>query len=242
VYDIASRTPTRLTSSGKALQPTWTPDGRIAYMMAGRRGIVLQPIDGSPADTLPGTEGAFAPTVTPDGQFVVFHVGKGQTGAADLLSTPLSGVGGRRALVSNASANANMPALSPDGRWLAYTSNETGHNEVYVRSFPGLGRVVQVSDGSGGTEPAWSPDGRRIYYRGNGKFMAATIHTSTLAITSRVPQFNDKSDNTMPHRDYDVSPDGKGFLMIAPSVSGGPEAVVKLNWLIKLREQLAIQR
>jgi Tol biopolymer transport system component len=99
-----------------------------------------------------------------------------------------------------------------------------------------------VSDGEG-TEPAWSPDGRRIYYRGNGLFMAATFDTATLAITSRRAQFKDASDNTMPHRNYDVMPDGKGFLMIAPTTTGGPEAVVMVHWLTKkLRAQLTAHR
>ncbi len=243
VYDIESPTPKRLTTSGKALQPTWTPDGRIVYMMAKSSGIVSQPLDGGPGDTIPGTDRAFAPTVSPTGELVAFHTrpaNMGETGT--IWSAPLKGIGARRPLADTGSTN-NMPAFSPDGHWLAYVSTDaTGRNEVYVRSFPILGPSVRVSDGNG-TEPAWSPDGRRIYYRGNGSFMAATFDAATPAITSRRAQFKDASDNTMPHRNYDVLPNDKGFLMIAPTTTGGPEAVVMVNWLTKkLRAQLALHR
>jgi Tol biopolymer transport system component len=136
------------------------------------------------------------------------------------------------------SSNQAMPAVSPNGQWLAYVSNGTGQNEVYARPFEGPGSSLQISEG-GGSEPAWAPDGQRIYYRTKGALMAATISTPTLAVTARTPQFNDMSDNTMPHRNYDVSPDGSGFLMIAPATAAIPEAVVVLNWVVELREQLA---
>ena len=112
---------------------------------------------------------------------------------------------------------------------------------MWVRPFPGPGAAVKVSD-SAGTEPAWSPDGRRIYYRSAGRFMAATISTTPhLAVTAHTRLFADSSDNTMPHRNYDVSRDGSGFLMIAPHTTARPEAVLILNWLGSLRELLAQQ-
>jgi hypothetical protein len=129
-----------------------------------------------------------------------------------------------------------MPAMSPDGHWLADVSGGvTGRKEVYVRPYPGPGAAVQVSD-SGGVEPAWSPDGRRIYYRGSGAFRSAGIRTPDLAITSRRRLFADTFDGGMPHRNYDVARDGSGFVMLS---GGRPDAVVVLDWLPTLRARLA---
>jgi hypothetical protein len=98
---------------------------------------------------------------------------------------------------------------------------------------------VQVSE-DGGIEPVWSPDEgtHQIYYRTNDAMMAAVVTTPTLAVVSRRQLFTDSFDSTMPHRNYDIMSDGSAFLMIAPVAN--PEAVVTLNWLPRLREQLAV--
>ncbi len=240
LYDIASGSSSQLTTSGTALQPTWTPDGRrIVYMRGMAAGLMLQPVDGGAPDTLAGTRDAFAPTVSPDGRSVVFLR---RVGTGTLWSAPVTDTGVPKKVVDNAFAN-NMAAFAPNGRWMAYVSRVGKANgEVWVRPYPGPGTAVQVSDSSG-TEPAWSPDGRRIYYRSAGWFMAATVTTTPyLAVVARTRLFADSSDNTMPHRNYDVTRDGTGFLMIAPSSTARPEAVLILNWLGPLRELLAQQQ
>ena len=237
VYDIASRTPTQLTTTGKALHPTWTPDGHhIVFMRGGFAGLASQPVDGgAEAETFQGTEGAFAPTVTPDGHSALYQ----RNTDGSIWSAPLRGAGTLRKVLDDSVTRYTMPALSPDGRWLAYVSNATGRDEVYARPYPGPGPAVQISD-SGGKEPAWSPrDGHRIYYMKKGALMAVGVRVSTrvLAITSSKQLFKGEYDGGMPHRDYDVAPDGKGFLMIAQARR--PEAVVGLHWLPELRAQLA---
>lgn len=240
LYDIASRTPMQLTTTGNALHPTWTPDGRRLVFLAktSARGLEWptelwsQPADGSAPRKVEGTDGAFGPAVTPDGRSVVFQ--RGFTAGWSIWSAPLSGEGATRKVLDDTSTHY-MPAVSPDGRALAYVSSASGRDEVYARPFPGPGPAVQVSDG-GGTEPAWSPDGRRIYYRGKGALVAVVVTRPGLAITARTPLFKDVFDASMPHRNYDVAPDGKGFVMIT---TGNPEAVVVLNWLTALRARLA---
>jgi hypothetical protein len=107
--------------------------------------------------------------------------------------------------------------LSPDGRWMAYMSNETGRNEIYVQPFPG-GAKTLVSQG-GGIEVRWGPDGRTLYYDGleNGRptLIEATVRTSPdFAVVKRTPLF-DASDfePASPHANWDVSPDGTHFVM-----------------------------
>jgi len=121
-----------------------------------------------------------------------------------------------------------MPRLSPDGRWIAFTTDESGRNEVVVQPFPGPGGRVQVS-ASGGTEPVWSRDGRRLFYRGDGRLMAATIRSGpAFEVASRDTVLTDTyvfAGN--PHANYDVMPDGKHFIFLKGETTG--EMIVVSN-------------
>jgi len=235
VYDIASRTPAPLTTTGRSRNPTWTPDGRhIVFFTAGNRALMSQPVDGGAATMLAETGDAFTPTVAPDGRSVLFQRGPTNGSAWSIWSASLTGEGAPHKVVGDP-LNPHSPALSNDGQWLAYISKATGREEVYVRPFPGPGQSVMISD-SGGTEPAWSSHGYRIYYRNRGAFMEVVVTPPALAITSRRQLFKDPFVHSMPHRNYDVAPGGTGFLMIGHE---NPEAVVVLNWLTELRARLA---
>ena len=242
IYDLASRAPgvpRRLTTSGQALHPAWTPDGRrIVFLRSARRGLGYLPADGSaPADTIAGTEGAFAPAAAPDNETVVFH--RRTDSRSTIWSARLDGASAPVMLVDDG-AVASMPAVSPDGRWLAYVSTVGGREEVYARALPGPGPAVQVSD-SGGTEPSWSSDGRHIYYRARAALMAAETAPAPGGTPPR-RRFADFYDATMKHRNYDVSRDGRTFLMIAPSTAANPEVVLVLDFLTELRARLANAR
>ena len=111
------------------------------------------------------------------------------------------------------------PMPSPDGKWFAFVSDQSGEQEVFVRSLEQGGEEVQVSQG-GGTEPVWSPDGHELYYRGFAdrrlKLMAATIRTKPeLEVVSRTALFSlEDIVGAAPHANYAVSPDGKTFVMV----------------------------
>jgi Tol biopolymer transport system component len=122
-----------------------------------------------------------------------------------------------------------MPRLSPDGRWVAFSTNESGRDEVVVQPFPGPGGRVQVSTG-GGTEPVWSRDGRRLFYRGGPQLMAATIRPSpSFTVVSRDTVLTDTyAYASNPHANYDVMPDGTHFIFLQPDNAG--ELIVASNW------------
>jgi eukaryotic-like serine/threonine-protein kinase len=137
--------------------------------------------------------------------------------------------------------DAFMPSLSPNGQWLTYASSESGRYEIYLRSFVQPGAALQVSV-DGGTEPMWSPDGTQIYFRSDRKMMAAKIvQGASPAVTQRRVLFVDMFDGDMPmpHRNYDVTPDGKRFVMIAPTEDAVPETIVVLNWTTEMRAKIA---
>ncbi|HSK21341.1 MAG TPA: hypothetical protein VK912_19450, partial [Longimicrobiales bacterium] len=245
IFDLGAPSPMRLTSSGQAIGPAWMADNeRVVYLsgVGGAPAFWAQPADGgAPAQSLAQGDGIFAGDVGGDGSVLLFQ--RQVRGVWEIWSAPTSDrTGGQNVLrpVVAERFDAYMPSLSPDGRWLAYTANATGRNEVFVRPFPGPGVAVQVSEG-GGTEPVWSRDGRRLHYRGDRRMLAATIVTKpSLSVADRRTLFTDSfdSDMPMPHRNYDVAPDGR-FVMIAAAGGHGVETVVGIGWLNEVRARLS---
>jgi hypothetical protein len=132
-----------------------------------------------------------------------------------------------------------MPAVSPDGAQLAYVSNSTGGQEIYVRPYPGPGSPVQVSE-HGGTEPRWSRDGHQLFYQSGNELLAATIaSTSPFAVAGHASLFKRTFDGDMPHANFDPSVDGKGVVMIGAAEGVDREMAVVVNWLAELRTRLA---
>jgi eukaryotic-like serine/threonine-protein kinase len=141
-----------------------------------------------------------------------------------------------------------MPAISPDGRWIAYTSDESGRAEVYVRPFPDVERGRWQVSRDGGSKPLWSHDGREIFYLGlNRALMAAEVALlDTELVPGRIAQLFDATAYTLPEhgtgaRPYDLSPDGSRFLMLRrPDAADDPlrtaRIVTVVNWFEELRE------
>ena len=177
IYDLGSQTATRLTNEGTTNdRPEWTPDGKRVLYRTDRRdrsGIWWRPVDLS-ADATALIEGptidVFEGVISPDMRNVVYQL---DTIGADVLYRSVSGDTTQH-VVSNSASIETMPRLSPDGRWVAFITDESGRNEVVVQPFPGPGGRVQISSG-GGSEPVWSRDGKRLFYRGDGHLMAATL-------------------------------------------------------------------
>ena len=147
------------------------------------------------------------------------------------------GIGEETIPVLNTRFDETSPALSPNGRWLAYVSNESGREEVYVQAFPGPGQRAQVSN-QGGIEPAWSPVGNELFYRDGSHLVAVPVSTDpVLRPGVPLPLFEDRFASSGGDRtNYDVDRDGQRFLMVSlGNVKEPTELHLVLNWFEELK-------
>jgi eukaryotic-like serine/threonine-protein kinase len=225
LLDLADTTLNRITFETTGHDAVWTPDGkRIVFGVShgGQIGVYARAADGGGSIDSIDTEGPqlSVHAVTPDGLTgIAVRVTSVAANGFDLMSVPLTGADRHATPLLDSRYMEGFPALSTDGRWLAYVGDESGRQEVYVRSFPALGGKVVVSQ-NGGSEPVWSRDGRELYYIGlvNGAphLMVAQVETTPqFRVVSRTALF-DYSDfeTATPHANFDVMPDGKSFLMV----------------------------
>ena len=229
----------KLTSGGANVNPEWTPDGQHVVFASFRKDnfhLFWQKPDGSaPAESLLAGPGAQVEgVVAPNGRDIVVRMFN--INGATLPSLGLFRVGETkvRDLLRMPRASVLMPRLSPDGRWLTYMSNESGRNEIYVRAFPSMADRVLVSE-DGGEEPLWSADGQTLYYRTRSQLVAAHVSTSpTFAVLDRHPVFEAGYSVNSAHTNYDVTRDGRHFVL-PRSISADAPVVVVMNWLGNLR-------
>jgi serine/threonine-protein kinase len=233
LFDIADSTLTRFGFDSIAHDAEWLPDGSgliFAAVRGASIGAFRRRFNAAvrAESILVGPQQLSLHAITPDGRTGVGVVI--ENGAFDLVAVGLDGRS-RFDTVLASRYSEGWPALSPDGRWLAYQSDESGRNEVYVRSWPALGGKVQVSQ-SGGTEPAWSRDGRELFFRSGGgaepMLVAATFEgTAELRVRSRTELFSVASyEFSTPHRNYDPFPDGRSFAMVRQGRPGQLAEVV----------------
>ena len=259
IYDLARETLSRFTfaEGGGAFTPTWTPDGkRVAYNSADWA-ISWQPADGSGGpEKLSSGEYRWAPnSFSPDGERLAFVEVNPTTGRDIVilrLSDPSAGSGQGRQTERflQTPFDEGAPVFSPDGNWLAYSSDETGRREIYVQPYPGPGGKRQISN-NGGAEPVWNRNGRELFYRSGDQMMAVEIDQSRdregagVSFTAGAPRLLFEGSYlptpaTFPN--YDVSPDGQRFLMFkAPEETTAPTQInVVLNWFEDLKQRVPV--
>lgn len=244
-YDMATKTPTRLTTVSNNDRPEWTPDGKNLLYLSTRGGqdytIWWQAADGSaPGQQLyGGTKVAREAIFTPDARALIFREDHPDS-LRDIRLLMLDRKDTTQPLVATR-FDELMPRLSSDGKWLAYQSNESGQYEIYVRPFPSGGGRTTVSNG-GGTEPIWSADRKRLFYRHGPELIAVTYSgTPGFAVTSRRTLFSENYELHAFHPNYDVTADGKRFIMVKPG-DDESEIVVVVNWIEELRQRLGVRR
>ncbi|HTY07165.1 MAG TPA: protein kinase [Gemmatimonadales bacterium] len=257
VRSVARGPATRLSFGNADRRPEWSPDGRAVAFIRDSTGssafsssgagnaVYARPADGSGSDRLLARLSRPVQEVdwSHDGRWLILRTDNGAGGAGDVVgvqpgrdSTPVD-------LVATPFTEL-QPALSRDGHWLAYTSNESGNLEVYVRPFPNTnGGRWQVSNG-GGIEPRWSADGREIYYLDpSPRMMAARVALGpTFAVTQTTSLFTVSPSLFILdqfHQAYDVSPDGSTFyFLIGRGGEHTPEVVWVDHWFSDLKGKL----
>ena len=243
ILSLDQGTLSRATYDRDGHDAVWTPDGRsITYTSsrAGPLGIFRKRATGAdPADSLLASpEVGYTGTWLRDGSaLLTTGVNLRPGSGTDIAIVRNGGRGPIEPLIASRFAEA-YPALSPDERWVAFVSDQSGRPEVYVRPFRGDGDQVQVSV-SGGSEPVWGPDGRELFYRGQGEdepnLMKATVQAQPqFAVTSRVALFPvTDMVAAAPHANYDISPDGRTFAMVRRSPATRIMVIQNLPGLVR---------
>jgi serine/threonine-protein kinase len=238
IYEVGRGTRTRLTFEGVNVEPVWSPDGeRIAFSAGEDPDLQWIPADGSAtAQLLLQEKDTQLPSSwSPDGRILAFYEIDPKT-ARDIWAMKIDGDAAPTPILVT-EFNEHSPMFSPDGRWLAYVSDESGREEVYVRPYPGPGAKHAVST-EGGREPAWSPDGRELFYRSGNKMIVAPVETAP-DFTAGTPRVLFEGPYIMylgGGNNYDVTADGRRFLMIRRELGPAPTQInVVLNWTEELK-------
>jgi serine/threonine-protein kinase len=252
ILDRDRGTVSRLTQeASEEFDPVWTPDGRrIAYTSERRAAdltafpeIYERASDGTGEERhlRKGSNIAVPQDWTPDGARLVYAE-RGEGRGWDIWTLDV-GTGKATPFLATAADEA-LADLSPDGRWIAYVSDETGRFEVYARPFPGPGAKILISS-AGGLEPVWSQDESELFYRDGPRMMAVPVRLGSELVVGRPAVLFEKAGfyapNVAENRQYDVAPDGKHFYMIQMPVGqiSPPQPVLVANWLVELRRKVA---
>ena len=254
VYEWGRDMLTRLTFAGEASRvPVWTPDGqKITYssLEKGVANLYWKRADGAgEAQRLTESKNTQRPySWRADGKFLAFTQTNPDTGS-DIMMLPFEGdeKSGRKPgeprVFLNSPYDETSPTFSPDGRWLAYASNESGNFQVYVRPFPGPGGKWQISAG-GGQFPKWSRNGKELFYRTQDSKLMVTAYTvSGDTFVAGKPQLWSPSQfinlGTLgPFYSFDLHPDGKRFAVIKTPRPGESTPVNKVTFIFNFFDEL----
>jgi len=257
IFEISGKSSLRrLTFQGNSISPVWSRDGRrvtFGSNQQGKPGIFWQAADGTGVPerlttTATGEDVHHPTSWSPDGNSLFFEIPK--NGDFGVWVLPAKGESKAEPLVDLPGSLQRNAEFSPDGRWFAYLSDEAKSEQVYVQPFPPTGAKYQISRGHTHA-PAWSPDGKELFYYDVDarKLVAVSIQTQ--------PSFSVGVPVPLPleivlqqagfERQYDVSPDGKRFLVLLPDTPGEKESRstqqinIVLNWFEELKQRVPVR-
>ncbi len=245
VHDFSRGTFTRLTTNPTDDEsPVWTPDGRRITFSSNRAGVMDLyeiPADGSAPEksvlVRPGAQ--MAQSWLPDGKVLLFLEGPAAAPGNLWVMTREGSNAPLRAFLESP-FKERCAQFSPDGRWVAYTSDESGRDEVYVRPFPAGSGKVQISV-DGGDCSRWARNGRELFYQSGNKLMAVAVRPGAeFAADPPKALFEAplRPDPTANLPDFDVSPDGQRFIIVRPEKEAGPTQIHLLaNWTQELKRR-----
>jgi Tol biopolymer transport system component/tRNA A-37 threonylcarbamoyl transferase component Bud32 len=238
LYDLSRSVRTRLTSGpSENSVPVWSPDGSRIVFTTDRKhqgDLYAKPVTGHGGEGpfLEGEGQRFADDWSPDGRFLAVEIREPRGERRVALSVvPASGEKTPKVFFQR-STDVGEARFSPDGRWIAYTSEESGRSEVYLGAFPGPGAGFQVSP-SGGGAPRWRRDGRELFYLAeDGALMAVEVRTAGAPETGVSRKLFEPHPQAL---DYDVSSDGQRFLIVASGAESSPPITLVQNWTAGLK-------
>ena len=239
ILELASGIFSRLTPGPSFLSPVWSPDSRkiAAVSQVGNREdlVEIKMASGDTTVLLSDQDAKALETWTPDGRYLLFTAGP----APAAFKLPLSGERKPQPILDSDFYKGRFK-VSPDGRWIAYQSTESGKHEVYLCSFPALDQKRQISSG-GGSQPLWRKNGKELFYLTlNAKLMVVDVKSGASLETSN-PRllFQTPVDGNPVLGQYAVTGDGQRFLMIETARAGAGSGIeqfqVELNWFAELK-------
>jgi Tol biopolymer transport system component len=226
-YDVVRGTMTRVTSRWDNVYPVWMLDGNsiLYFVLIPGPGLVRKAADGTGIEeVILEPDAMFLPgSVSPDGQNLSGWL------EGDIWILPLTEELEPRVFIESPFAES-QPRFSPDGQWLAYVSDESGRQEIYVQPFPGPGSRISIST-RGGRNPVWRRDSKELFFLGDNELLSVAIETD--------PTFRAGTTSVVFERpniiDYDVMPDGNRFLVIEANLDASPTEIhVVVNWFEEL--------
>lgn len=248
VYDFARNTMTRLTFAGNNADPVWTADSKKVIYRSVKRAPSIQwrAADGSGSEDtiLPLGLDAMASvpsSVSPNGTTLLYSR-RGPAGVSLTYALSLDGRGTSRPYSQSASQMIDSE-FSPDGQWVAYTSNESGREEVYVQPFPGPGGKWMISTG-GGNSPRWSRNGHELFYVNGNKMMSVAVETKP-TFKAATPELLFQNGSYIGIANYDIAPDGEHLLMVATQEdeNATPNQLnIVLNWTEELKRRAPAEK
>jgi serine/threonine protein kinase len=261
IWDLARKTMTRLSfDKASVVQPIWSPDGKRILFFSGKEGkfgaIFWKQADGTGEEqklvALPD-RALYPYALSNDGKTMVVVETANPYTQGDIGMLSMEGEHAPKPLLNNPDYVEVQPKLSPDGKWIAYVSGESGKSEVYVRPFPEVNKGRWQVSTKGGVSPLWAPNGRELFYfsEDDGFVTAVAVETGQAfsAATPRklFPRPPYLGGGVTPGTPWDIHPDGKRFLMIkqpgaAPTAAGGLRKIsIVLNWVEELKQRVPVK-